>query len=328
MTVAIAVAIVNYNTREYLRACLASVLAEAPAVVVVVDNASSDGSADMVQTDYPEVVLDVNRTNLGYGAAANQAVMRCTTDYVLLLNSDTMLQPGTLKALVGYLDSHPKAALVGPRLVHPDHSLQASCYPFPTPLNIVFENSHLGRLIQYIPILRERSLRTWPHTSARIVPWVLGAALAIRRQTFTAIGGFDSAFFMYFEEVDFCYRLTAAGWEVHFAPMPTVVHIGGASTRQYRTDMAVELFASAIRFYRRHHSGIRLTAMSASLKGVILARWIIDTLHFHLTWDPAKRAEIAAGIAAWRYILQGYWRTRALQATVRPDAEFTTSRHR
>src|SRR5688572_17909236 len=120
---AIAVAIVNYNTREHLRACLATVQLEAPSEVVVVDNASSDDSVEMVRTDYPRVMLHANRTNPGYGAAANQAVESCTAKYVLLLNSDTRLQSGALRALSTYLDRHPRAAIVGPRLENPDGTL-------------------------------------------------------------------------------------------------------------------------------------------------------------------------------------------------------------
>src|SRR5262245_26457705 len=127
----IAVIIVNYNTCEHLRACLETVLAEAPSEVIVVDNASSDDSAQMVRAHYPWVVLCANKTNLGYGAASNQAIARCTAKHVLLLNSDTLLPVGALQALSTYLDRHPRAAIVGPRLVNSDGTLQASCYPFP-----------------------------------------------------------------------------------------------------------------------------------------------------------------------------------------------------
>jgi len=203
----IAVAIVNYNTREHLRACLATVQSEAPSETIVIDNASSDGSAEMVRAEYPWVTLHANQTNPGYGAAANQAIASCTAEYVLLLNSDTLLQAGALMALSSYLDLHPRAAIVGPRLVEPDGILQASCYPFPTPLNTFLENSTsaflLGRLIRcHIPLLRNSYLRTWPHNAARVVPWLKGGALAIRRTAFDAVGGFDESYFMYFEDAD------------------------------------------------------------------------------------------------------------------------------
>src|SRR5258708_164207 len=129
----VAVVIVNHNTRNHLRACLASVRAERPAETIVVDNASDDGSAAMVKAEFPEVTVCANETNPGYGAAANQAVARTSLPYILLLNSDTRLQNGALLHLSSYLDRHTRAAIVGPRVLHPNGSLQPSCFPFPTP---------------------------------------------------------------------------------------------------------------------------------------------------------------------------------------------------
>ena len=303
----IAVAIVNYNTREYLRACLATVQSEAPIEVVVVDNASTDGSVEMVQADFPTVLLLANKTNLGYGAAANQAIARSSAKYVLLLNSDVLLASGALQALSSYLDLHPRAGVLGPRLVYPDGTLQASCYAFSTPLNTLLEHSSLGHLVRYVPVLRNKYLRTWSHTHARVVAWVKGAALAIRREAFEAVGGFDDSFFMYFEEADLCYRLDAAGWEVHFAPVTTVKHVGAASTNEVRTEMAVQLFISTMQFFRRHYSGIRLTQLIVTMKGIMLARLTIDTVRLRITRNVRKRAKIAENVAIWQRALFGHW---------------------
>jgi len=311
MKTSVAVAIVNYNTREHLRACLDNVQLEAPSEVVVVDNASSDGSVEMMQAEYPWVVLHTSKTNLGFGAAANRAIADCGNKYVLLLNSDILLQAGALKALSTYLDLHPKAAIVGPRLVNTDGTLQVSCYPFPTVLNTLFVNSRLGLLIRYVPIFRNYFLPTWSHTHARVVPWVKGAAMAIRREAIEAVGKFDESFFMYFEEVDLCYRLAAAGWQVHFAPVTTLVHVGEASTMQHRTDMAVQLLASTFHFYRRHYSGFRLAALGVVLKIIVLARWLNETVFLYVTRDKSKRARITADVAAWRRVLRMHWREGA-----------------
>jgi GT2 family glycosyltransferase len=297
------VAIVNHNTCEHLSACLATVRRELPTEVVVVDNASTDGSPAMVQRDYPWVRLYANPANPGYGAAANQAVAACPSNYVLLLNSDTRLQPGTLRALHNYLDRHLKAAIVGPRLLNPDGSLQPSCYPYPTPFHVFLEESTLIRLIRRTPGLRNQFQRTWSHTQPRSVPWVLGAALAIRREPFEAAGGFDESFFLYAEEIDLCYRLGTAGWETHFTPDATVVHVGGASTRQRRADMALQFFRSLAHFYRRHYSGLRLAQLIVIMKTLALARLLRDTAHFHLTLDRRQRAGIAENRAAWQHIL-------------------------
>ena len=309
VTTSIAVAIVNYNTREHLRACLETVRLENPGEVVVVDNASPDNSAEMVQAEFPWVRLHANKTNPGFGAAANQAIANCTAKYVLLLNSDVLLQPGALEALSSYLDLHPRAAIVGPRLVGTDGTLENSCYPFPKAWNTLLVNTSLGQLIRYVPVLRNHYLPAWPHTHARLMPWVKGAALAMRREGFEAVGGFDESFFMYCEEVDLCYRVGAAGWQVHFAPVTTVVHVGGASTMQHRTEMGVQLLDSNLQFYQKHYSGIHLAAFGVLLKGILLARWIIDTVRLHVTRDECKRAWLKAGAAAWQQALLGHWRS-------------------
>jgi GT2 family glycosyltransferase len=304
-----AVAIVNYNTREHLRTCLASVESEAPSEVVVVDNASSDHSVEMVKADFPWVTLRENKINPGYGAAANRAIACCTAKYVLLLNSDTLLRHGAIQALASYLDSHPRAAIVGPRLINPNGTVQGSCYPFPTPVNTLLVNTSLGRLVGYVPLLRDYYLPTWRHNTARLVDWVKGAALAIRREAFEAVGGFDESFFMYCEETDLCYRLWSAGWQVHFAPVTSVVHIGGVSTMQVRTDMAVQFFASLKQFYERHYSKVPLIEMVGIVKSIMLLRLLIDGTRLCFTRELGKCAALAGDISAWKHLLLKQWRS-------------------
>lgn len=297
------VAIVNYNTCEHLRACLMTIEPEMVSRVVVVDNASSDGSVSMVQAEYPWVKIYANRKNLGYGAAANQAIAGCEGPHVLLLNSDTRLQPGTLCVLNDYLDRHPGAAIVGPRLLNPNGTLQPSCYPLPTPLHVFLQESTLARLISGIPILRDRYARTWNHAQDRLVPWVLGAALAIRRQAFDAVGGFDTSFFVYAEEIDLCYRLRKAGWQTHFTPRTNIIHYGGASTRQQREEMTAQFFFSMVHFYRQHYSKSRLIQLFIVMKSIVLARLLRDSIRLRLAREKREHARLAEQIAAWRRIL-------------------------
>jgi GT2 family glycosyltransferase len=309
-TDSITVVIINYNTCQELQACLGSIKPEEAGEVVVVDNNSSDGSVEMVRSKYPWVMLHANKRNLGYGAAANQAIAKITAPYVLLLNSDTLFEQRALEALSCYLDQHPKAAIVGPRLANSDGTLQASCYPFPTPLDTFLENSNsavvLGRLIRRcVPGIRRLYLRTWPHDSARIVPWVKGAALMIRREAFSAVGGFDESFFMYFEDADLCYRLRNAGWEVHFAPVTTIVHVGGASTEQVRADMAVQLLHSTSLFYQRHRSRFSIGITTLIVKGLMLAKWIVGILRLPFTRDAQRRSAIAHTIDASKRVFLG-----------------------
>jgi N-acetylglucosaminyl-diphospho-decaprenol L-rhamnosyltransferase len=308
------VAIVNYNTRDHLQRCLASVLREQPAQVIVTDNGSSDGSAEMVRRDFPGVIVHVDPANPGFGAGANAALRRCATEHVLLLNSDTLVQPGALDALATYLDATPRAAVVGPRLVSPDGRLQRSCFAFPTPGRPLFRHRPLRHLVRRLPIVRDRYLGTWPHTHARIVPWVLGAALAIRLPPFWTVGGFDDSFFMYFEEVDLCYRLRAIGWETHFAPVTDVVHAGGASTAQYRADMLAHTGLSSIRFYQRHYSGVRLAQGVGLIKLAALGRLARDAARYYLTRRPSVREGIRGNMQAWRRVLRAPGEARPPEA--------------
>lgn len=301
------IAIVNHNTCEHLRACLAAIKPEWATRVIVVDNASTDGSVEMVKRDFPWVMLHANPANPGYGAAGNQAIAACQAKYVLLLNSDTRLFPGTLQVLSDYLDHHPKAAIVGPRLLNQDGTLQPSCYSFPTPLHIFLEESTLIRLVRIIPGLRNWLQRTWPHTQSRMVPWVLGAALAIRRESFETVGGFDESFFLYAEEIDLCYRLHAAGWETHFTPEAKVIHIGGASTQHRRADMALQFFHSMLHFYRCHYPGLRLIQFILLMKSIALARWLRDTTRLRLTHDRHQCARIAEDLGTWQHIFLSDW---------------------
>jgi N-acetylglucosaminyl-diphospho-decaprenol L-rhamnosyltransferase len=263
----ISVVLVSYNTRELLLAALASVVSDGAEEVVVVDNASVDGSAEAVRSAFPRVKVLENPDNPGYGAAANQGVSACSATFVLLLNSDTVVRPGALRTLADYLERHPRAGLAGPRLENPDGTLQRSCFDFLGTARLAVEKSPLGRWLASVPLIRDRWLiHHGPHDRPRTAPWVLGAALCLRREAFEAVGGFDTGFFLYAEEVDLCYRLWQAGWEVHFAPVATVVHVGGASSAPRRAEMEVQRVDSARRFYRRHYSPLRVAVLDGLIR--------------------------------------------------------------
>lgn len=300
-----AVAVVSFETREPLRACLESVLAEGPAETVVADNGSRDGSAEMVRRDFPGVRLLVDPANPGFGAAANAAIASTSAPYVLLLNADVVLRPGALAALAGHFDRHPRAAVAGPRVLRPDGSLQPSCFPFPSPWTALLGEAHLGYPLRFVPGLRELHLRTWRHDRPRTVPWVLGAALALRRSDFVTVGGFDPGYFLFFEEVDLCWRLAAAGRETWFMPAAEVVHAGGASTGPRRAEVRLRYYASMRRFYGRHYPPARRAGLEAVLRGVAAAAAAGTALRRLSARDPERRARLGEDLAAWRRVLRG-----------------------
>jgi GT2 family glycosyltransferase len=298
------VAVINHNTCAQLRACLASVPTDWPGRVIVVDNASTDGSPAMVAREFPQVRLLANTDNPGYGAAANQALAASQAPYLLLLNSDTLLNPGTLPALSTYLAEHPQVAIVGPRLLNPDGSLQPSRYSFPTPLHVFLEESTLIRLIWSLPYVRELLPRTAAHDQSTPTDWVLGAALAIRRSAFEQVQGFDKSFFLYAEEIDLSYRLRAAGWQTHFTPRASLVHTGGASTGQRRAEMSVQYYRSLLHFYRQHYSSQRLAQVTLTMKTIVLFRWLRDSVRLWAQRERPQRLRLAENLTAWRSILR------------------------
>lgn len=297
--------IVNYNTRSDLQTCLQALEPEAAAVIVV-DNASTDGSPAMVRARFPWARLQANEDNRGYGAGANDGLALCETPYALVLNSDTRPLPGALAALADYLDRRPQVGMAGPRLLNPDRTLQPSCFHYPSPGITLLQEIRVARLAARIPYLRERYLPAWPHDRSRPVPWVLGAALAIRRSAFEAVGGFDEGFFMYFEEVDLCYRLVRAGWEVHFTPEAEVIHSGAASTRQQRAAMAAQLYRSLRKFYRRHYPGQqgRLRLVMSYILARNLAR---DGLKQLRADESGQRRRLQEDVRIWKDLLRSFW---------------------
>jgi GT2 family glycosyltransferase len=311
---AMAVAVVNYNTRAHLRACLASAVAAGAPQVVVADNGSTDGSIEMVETEFPDAVLLVDESNPGYGGAANAAIAHCDTEYVVLLNSDTVLRTGALRALCEHLDAHPRAAVVGPRLVNPDGTLQRSVHQFPTPLITLLDYSWVGWVVGLVPGLRKLYLASDSHARARVVPWVTGAALAIRKSAFDAVGGFDPSFFMYYEEVDLSYRLHRAGWETHFAPVTDVTHVGGASTSQQYGAMYAQQMAAALQFSGRHHGPAAVRGTAWALRFALRSRLTVDAIRYRVARDNARRRRLADEMTNVRSLLRNPWRPTTRQA--------------
>ena len=298
-----AVAIINWNTRDLLRSCLTTCVAERPDELVVVDNGSYDGSIDMVRREFPGVRLKVLPSNPGYGAASNIAFRLCRAPYVLLLNSDTEVRPGALAALTQALDERPHTGVIGPKLENPDGSLQRSVFPFPSPYISFLKRQPLSGLVTRLPGLREQYPLNFRHDRERRVPWVLGAAHAIRRDAFEAVGGVDESYVMYYEEVDLCYRMLRAGWDTRFVPCATVMHVGGAATRQRRQEMLVRLTLSSLEFHRHHDRGARL-ALARQVVRLSARAWLLrDSLKYYLSRAGARRERLAQDREVWREVL-------------------------
>lgn len=299
----LSIVIVSWNTADILAQCLDSVFAQAPAVpfeVWVVDNASTDGSPAMVRQRYPQVNLLTNETNVGFATANNQAMRQCTGDYVLLLNPDTIVYAGALSTLVDFLDANPEAGACGARLLNADGSLQLSSYPLPTLGRELLRMFHLDGRVRY-------HMDAWDTTTPRRVEALLGACIMARRHILEAIGLMDEGYFMFSEEIDLCYRTQQAGWYIFWVPQAQIVHLGGQSTRQVKTDMFLRLYEGKLRYMRKHYG--RVTAVLYKL--ILLIASLARLLAAPIAWleRPPKRDDhLALAGRYWQLVkaLPGY----------------------
>lgn len=251
----LSITICSWNTVDDLRACLASLRAaqgEARFEVIVVDNASNDGSADMVATEFPEFHLVRSLTNLGFTGGHNLALGNSKGRILALLNSDTIVHPGAVSRVLEFMDSDPQVGVVGPRLLNPDGSLQLSCRRFPNPMAAAFRNTILGRIFPNNKYLREYLMTDYAHDQVREVDWVSGAALFFRADLMAKIGALDDKFFMYCEDVDFCRRTWDAGCKVVYLPDAVITHAIGRSSDKAPNRMIARFHLSMLRYYTKH----------------------------------------------------------------------------
>ncbi len=293
----ITVIVVNHNTQNELRTCLESLR---HCSVVVFDNHSSDGSAAMVRRDFPDVVVIESETNFGYGAAANRAIQFCRSEYVVVANSDVIFGLNAVPLLSDYLDRNPGVGLMGPRLVNEDGRLQASCFPLPGSPAWLFGNDAFSRALKLWPGAGKDSQLAWDHAEERVVPWVKGAVLAIRKKAFDAVDGFDESFFMYYEEIDLCVRLANRGWQIRFAPVTDVVHLGGVSTAKVPSEMAFEFFTSSMRFATVHYSRSYCFILRTAWNTVLATRLVQGYFRLCFCRVAGERQRILGDLQAWK----------------------------
>ncbi len=249
------VVIVSWNTRALLKECLTALFNSLADIspeelrVWVADNASTDGSLEMVAREFPEVITIANVQNLGFAGGNNQAIRMGTAPYVLLLNPDTEIQAGGLDTLYNYLETHPKAGVAGSRLLNPDGSLQPAAFPFPTIRRELWRLLYLDKIAKY----GVYPLNDWATDEVHKVGYVQGASMLVRRTCLDQVGLFDENYFMYSEEVDLCYRITLAGWDIYWVPQSQVIHYGGQSTRQVAQKMFLCLYQSKLLFFRKNY---------------------------------------------------------------------------
>jgi GT2 family glycosyltransferase len=258
VTPAIAAVLVNFNAGPELRAAVQSIaddLAETPWEAVVVDNASTDGSAEAALR-FPQTRLIRNSENVGFGRGVNQAVSAAAAPLILIINPDCRLERGAIETMRRELERHAGCAIVGPRILNPDGSLQGSARGDPDMLTGVFgRTSRLRRVLPWLPVSQRNVYVGDPGAGSGgsvVVDWVSGACMLVRRDAFAAVGGFDERYFLYWEDADLCRRLRGRGQHIRYVPDAVAVHRVGQSSRTARARSVKAFHESAYLYYATH----------------------------------------------------------------------------
>jgi N-acetylglucosaminyl-diphospho-decaprenol L-rhamnosyltransferase len=307
----LAVSIVSYRTPDLLATCLTAVehhRVDLRCEVTVVDNASGDGSADLVAQRFPWVHLVRNARNVGYGAAHNQTLREAVSRarHLLVLNADAAPTRGALRRLVEFLDAHPDVAVVGPRLRYPDGRTQPSRRRFPSALTLFLESTQAQRFWPDNAALRRYYLADRTDDETQDVDWLVGACLCVRAEAARRVGLFDERFFLYSEELDWCRRFRAAGWRVVYYPEAEVVHLEGASTRLDLAARDRHFQASKLRYAETWHGWPTATALRTYLVLEYLARALEESVRLALgSRVEERRARLRVIGSGLRHILRG-----------------------
>jgi len=294
----LSVVIVSYNVRRFLEQALRSVFAALEGLegeVWVVDNASSDGSVQMVREQFPQVKLIANEENVGFARANNQAIAQARGRYVLLLNPDTVVRKDTFRIMVKFMDEHPEAGAAGCKVLNPDGTLQLACRRgFPTPMVAFYKIVGLSSLFPKSRRFGRYNMTYLNPDEVAEVDAVSGSFMMVRREVVEKVGVLDPSFFMYGEDIDWCYRIKQAGWKVYYVPYTEIVHFKGESTKTVpRVRNQVEFYRAMYLFVRKHlkrhfiphwvlTAGIVLRG-TASLMGRGLHKVVFPTVDFVLS---------------------------------------------
>lgn len=254
----LSIIIVSWNTRDLLKACLLSIRNTAHNIsleIIVVDNASEDGSPEVIIQEFPEVILVQAGCNLGFAAANNMGMAMAKGRYFCLINSDVIVQPDCLQVLVKYMDCNPDAGITGPRILNPDYSLQKSVTCYPSLLDSWGKALLIHRLLA---LLKRNNTPNSLYTNhiVKDVPVIYGMFWMVSRKAWQKVGGLDERFFMYGEDLDWCKRFRDGLLRVVYVPYATAIHFGGGSSRLIPIKSAIQLRKSRILFFNKHHSVI------------------------------------------------------------------------
>lgn len=311
----LSVIVVNYNTAHLLEEMFKALNAAAQGLsmqVIIIDNASRDGSVDHIRQHYPEIPLIANDQNVGFGRANNQALPLLKGRQVLLLNTDAFVSADTLRLTMQHLDTHPDVGVLGVRLLGRDGTLQPSCRYFPTPLNVFLTRTGLLPLMPWVHPVDDMG---WSHQGVRDCDWVPGCYYLMPRAAVDQVGLFDPRYFLYYEEVDHCRAIKAAGWRVVYFGDTSVVHIGGESAKSDAKltssgrQISVLQTESELLYFRKHHGAIGVwthTALSALGDAILALKSLLKNHGLQAAREQFKHSQ-----QVWALLKATDWATQA-----------------
>ena len=306
----LSVVIVSWNAQRYLELCLDSLASAPPSrsmETLEVDNASADGTVEMVESRFPWVKLIRSSENLGFAKGNNLAIRQCQGRYIALVNPDVIVLPGCLDALADYLDHNPKVGNVGPRVLNPDGSLQSSCRRFPTLWNNLCSATALASTFKGSRLLAGEHMFFFPHDRTMAVDVVVGCFSMIRREAFDAVGLLDEQLFMYGDDVDWCRRCWNAEWEVVFFPGAQAIHDRGKTTAPYPVRFALAQQRSVFHYWRKHHGWLGVFGIRSIMLLHHLLRYTVALMGsaLHSSGGPKRELGKQVSSACLRELVRG-----------------------
>jgi len=304
----VSIVIVSWNTRDILRGCLKAMYAQTKGIaleVIVVDNASTDGSVETLETQFPQVKLIRNSENLGFAKANNIGIRASRGSYVCLVNSDVIVLEGCIENLKEFMDANPSAGISGPKILNPDRTLQPGCRNFPTIWNNLCQALGLNYLFPKSAFFSEPFMKYWAHDKVRKVDVITGCFWMVRREAIDEVGLLDEDFFIYGEDIDWCKRFHNAGWDVVFYPGAEAIHIGGASSGNAPIKFYLEMQKADLHYWRKHHGRIG----RAGYLAIILIRQTLRVVFGAIRYitHPSKREstcfKLKRSLACVRWVL-------------------------
>lgn len=307
----LSIIIVSWNAREYLLKCLESVILETAdhlTEIIVVDNASTDGSPEMVKEYFPDVKLICNDANYGFAKANNIGIKQSSGRYLCFINSDIIVLKGSIDRMVVYIRQHPEVGMLGPKTLNPDRTLQPSCMGFPTLWNIFCRALALDSLFPESKLFGGRLMAFWPHDTIRTAEVLNGCFWMVRRDALDQVGLLDEYFFFYGEDIDWCKRFREVGWKVVFFPDAEAIHYGGGSSSNAPIRFYLEMQRADLQYWKKHHSKpsaiayVLITLLHQTVR--VLGQIIIYII------KPSKRIQakykIRRSLACIRWLLHNY----------------------